>query len=167
MHKSFIVAFGTIALAGCGEAPSPKEEAAVPAKPVAGTYEVTATVKSLVSTDKSPLPTFTKVGEVTKTVGCIGTDGAPAPELLAAKGDVCQVKDPYTRNGRMNVTLDCRRKGQGQVLAMLDGAYTADGFTGTVTANSVFTGSGDYKMVQDIVAKKTSDQCTAAAAPKA
>lgn len=161
--KKFALVAMSLGLAACGqEAEAPKKAAAPPATLVPGTYEVTATVKSLVSTDKSPLPTFTKTGEVITTRGCVGTDGLPAPELLAAKGDSCQVQDPYIRSGRMNLTLDCNRKGQGQVMTMVDGKYDAEGFTGTVNASSSFPGSGDYKLVQDVVARKVADGCTAA-----
>ena len=37
-------------------------------------------------------------------------------------------------------------------------------FTGSVNASSSFPGSGDYKLVQDVVARKIADQCTAAPA---
>lgn len=166
-----LVLLGTVLLAACSQE-APKEAAkAAPATLPAGTYEVTATVKSLVSTDKTPLPTFAKVGDVIKTQGCVGADGLPAPELLAAKGDQCTLTDPYVRSGRMNLTLACNRTGQGKVNAVLDGKYDGEGFTGTLTANSSFSGPGDYKLVEDVVARKVSDQCTAAsaegAAPKA
>lgn len=156
------VLFGTVLLAACSqEAPKDAPKAA-PATLPAGAYEVTATVKSLVSTDKTPLPTFTKVGEVIKTQGCVGADGLPAPELLAAKGDQCTLTDPYVRSGRMNVSLACNRTGQGKVNAILDGKYDAEGFTGSLTSSSSFSGPGDYKLVEDVVARKVADQCTAA-----
>lgn len=157
----YVVLLGTVFLAACSqEAPKEAAKAAPPATLVPGTYEVTATVKSLVSTDKSPLPTFAKVGDVINTRGCIGADGLPAAELLATRGDSCQVQNPYIRSGRMNLTLDCNRKGQGQVMTMVDGKYDANGFTGTVNASSSFPGSGDYKLVQDVTARKVADQCT-------
>jgi hypothetical protein len=163
--KHIALTAATLALAACSqEAPAPKQ-AAIPATLPAGTYEVTATVKSLVSTDKTPVPTFAKAGDVVTSRGCVGADGLPAPELLAAKGDVCEVQNPYVRSGRMNVTLDCNRKGQGKVMTMVDGKYDAEGFTGTLTASSSFAGSGDYKMVEEITARKVADQCTAGEAP--
>ena len=161
--RSFIL-LGTVLLAACSQEAAKEAPKAAPATLPAGTYEVTATVKSLESTDKTPLPTFAKVGDVITTQGCVGADGLPAHELLAAKGDQCTLTDPYVRSGRMNVTLDCNRSGQGNVNAILDGKYDAEGFTGTLTASSSFPGPGDYKMVQDVVARKVSDQCTAAPA---
>jgi hypothetical protein len=151
----------TFGLAACGQEAEAPKQAATPATLPAGTYEVTATVKSLVSTDKTPVPTFAKAGDTMTTRGCVGADGLPAPELLAAKGDVCEVQNPYVRSGRMNVTLDCNRKGQGKVMTMIDGKYDAQGFTGTLTATSSFSGPGDYKLVEDITARKVADQCTA------
>jgi hypothetical protein len=143
MIRILLVSATTLALAACGSADAPKQAEATPAKLPAGTYEVTATVK---------------------TLGCVGKDGLPAPELLAAKGDSCSLQNPYVRNGRMNVTLDCQRKGQGQVMAMLDGKYGADNFSGTLNSSSSFVGPGDYKLVEEITARKISDQCTAAPA---
>lgn len=163
MKKAAVVVVAALGLAACGgEAAAPKKAAEVPKTLPPGTYEVTATVKSLVSTDKTPVPTFAKAGDVITTQGCVGADGLPAPELLAAKGDQCTLTDPYVRSGRMNVTLDCNRKGQGKVMTMVDGKYDAAGFTGTLTASSSFAGSGDYKLVEEITARKVSDQCTAA-----
>jgi hypothetical protein len=161
-----IVIAGSLALTACGgsETEAPTKAAAAPATMPAGEYEVTATVTSLVSTDKTPVPTFAKQGDVVTSRGCVGTDGLPAPELLAAKGDSCQLTNPYVRNGRMNFQLNCTRKGQGNVNVDVSGAYTAEGFTGTLTAASMFSGSGDYRLVQDLTARKVADQCTAAGA---
>lgn len=153
---------GALTLASCGQEAAKTEKAAIPAKLPAGQYEVTATVKSLASTDKTPVPTFAKTGDTMTTQGCVGADGLPAAELLAAKGDVCQLQNPYVRSGRMNFQLDCNRKGQGKVMADVSGKYTAEGFTGTLTATSFFSGPGDYKLVEEITARKVADQCTAA-----
>ncbi|GAA3997350.1 DUF3617 domain-containing protein [Sphingomonas humi] len=160
------VAFAALCLglAACGQEAEAPKKAEVPAKLAAGTYEVTATVKSLASTDKTPVPTFAKVGDTVKSQGCVGDDGLPAPELLAAKGDQCTVTDPYVRSGRMNVTLDCNRKGQGKVMTIFNGKYDAEGFSGSLNANSSFSGPGDYTLVEEITARKVADQCSAAGA---
>jgi hypothetical protein len=165
--KRIAVLAACFGLTSCSQEAEAPKKAETPATLPAGTYEVTATVTSLVSTDKTPVPTFGKAGDVMTTRGCVGADGLPAPELLAAKGDVCEVQNPYIRSGRMNVTLDCNRKGQGKVMNMIDGKYDAEGFTGTLTASSSFPGPGDYKLVEEITARKVADQCTADEAPAA
>lgn len=169
MRALFITSLA-LALAACGgEEAAPKKEAR-PATLPAGEYEVTATTTSLASTDKTPVPTFTKQGEVVTSRGCVGADGLPAPELLATRGDSCEIQNPFVSNGRMSLQLTCDRPGQGNVNADLTGTFTADGFTGTLMAQSSFAGSGDFRLVQEITARKVADQCTAApagAAPKA
>ena len=158
-----LVVAGALALAACGQQAEKPKAAEVPAKLPAGQYEVTAKVNSLVSTDKTPLPTFAKVGDTIVTQGCVGADGTPPAAMLATKGDQCAVADPYVRNGRMNLTLDCTRKGQGKVMSTVNGRYTAEGFTGTLTATSAFSGPGDYRLEQEITGRKVADQCSAEA----
>jgi hypothetical protein len=172
MTMRYLVIVAALALGACGQegGDKPKAKAAAPATLPAGEYEVTSTVTTLASTDNSPLPTFTKQGDRRTGRGCVGSDGLPAPELLAARGDVCQLSNPYVRSGRMNFQLNCQRPGQGQVMADVSGSYTADGFTGTLTATSFFGGSGDFRLVEEITARKVADSCTAdpaAAAPAA
>lgn len=159
-----LIVTGALLLSACGQEAPKTEAPVVPAKLPAGQYEVTSTVTQLTSTDGTPLPSFTKQGETRTAQGCVGEDGLPEPELLAASGDACQLQNPYVRSGRMNFQLDCSRPGQGKVMADISGKYTADGFTGTLTSTSFFAGSGDYKLVQDITARKVADQCTAAPA---
>jgi hypothetical protein len=168
--RAFVI-IGTLALAACGQEAEAPKKAGPPATIPAGEYEVTATVTSLTSTDKTPVPTFTKQGEVTTTRGCVGADGLPQAELLATRGDSCTIQNPFVRNGRMNLQLNCERPGKGNVNADLTGTFTADGFTGTLTSSSFFAGSGDFRLAQEITARKVADQCTAAGgaagAPKA
>jgi hypothetical protein len=166
-----LVIIGTLALAACGQEAEAPKKAAAPATIPPGEYEVTAIVKSLRSTDKTPLPTFAKQGDTRTVRGCVGSDGLPAPELLAARGDSCKIQNPFVSNGRMNFQLNCDRPGQGNVMSDVTGTFTAEGFTGTLIATSFFTGSGDYRLEEEITARKVADQCTAgggtAGAPKA
>jgi hypothetical protein len=158
--RAFVIV-GTLALAACGQEEAPKK-AGAPATLPAGEYEVTTTVASLTSTDNTPVPTFTRQGERTTTRGCVGADGLPAANLLATRGDSCQLQNPYVRNGRMSFQLNCDRPGQGNVMADVSGTFTAEGFTGTLTAASLFPGAGDFQLVQEVTARKVADQCSAA-----
>jgi hypothetical protein len=124
---------------------------------------VTVKTTSLVSADNTPVPTFAKQGDTRTVRGCVGADGLPAADLLATKGDTCELQNPYVRSGRLNFQLNCTRKGQGQVMADVTGSYTAEGFTGTINANSFFTGSGDFKLIEEVTARKVADQCSAPA----
>jgi hypothetical protein len=163
--RTILIAATAALLSACGEgeAEAPKKVAA-PATLPAGDYEVTIKTASLVSADQSPLPTFAKQGDTRTVRGCVGSDGLPAADLLATKGDTCQLQNPYVRSGRLNFQLNCNRKGQGNVMSDVTGSYTAEGFTGTINASSFFPGSGDFKLVEEVTARKVADQCSAPAA---
>lgn len=158
-----LIAAGAALLAGCGgEAQQKKEASAVPAKLTPGEYEVTATVKSFRSTDGNTPVLAAKQGDTITSQGCVGADGTPPPELFAAKGDACTVQNPYVRNGRMNLTLDCTRKGTpGKIMGEVNGSFTADGLTGSATTTSFIQGPGDYELRTDIAGRRVG-ACTAA-----
>ncbi|MCW3798016.1 DUF3617 domain-containing protein [Sphingomonas sp. BN140010] len=168
MNMRVVVCAGAaLLLAACGsDEPAQNTAAAAPAKLAAGQYEVQMTVTSFRSTDgKTPL-VKAKQGDVITGSGCVGADGTPAPELFAAKGDVCTVQNPYIRNGRMNLTLDCTRKGApGRIMEEVNGSFTADGLTGTASTTSFIDGPGDYELKADVKGRRVGE-CTAAA-PKA
>lgn len=162
--RIILITAGAALLAACGGAePEAPKKVAAPATLPPGDYEVTIKVASLVSADKTPVPTFAKQGDTRTVRGCVGADGLPAADLLATKGDTCQLQNPYVRSGRINFQLNCNRKSQGQVTADVTGNYTAEGFTATVNTDSFFTGSGDFKLVEEVTARKVADQCSPAA----
>ena len=164
MKRMVVTAAGALLLAGCGgEAPEQNTAAAAPAKLTPGQYEVTATVASFRSTDGNTPVIAAKQGDTITTSGCIGADGAPSAELFAAKGDQCTVQNPYVRNGRMNLTLDCTRPGTpGKIMAEVNGNFTADGLTGSASTTSFIQGPGDYELKTDIVGRRVGE-CRAGA----
>lgn len=164
--RSVIVLAGAGLLAACsgGEAEQNKVAAAPPTTLPAGQWEITAKTASLKSTDNTTPLIKTAAGDVTTASGCVGADGAPPPALFAFKGDQCTVKDSYVRNGRVSVQLDCTRSGAGKVMGDLNGNFTADSMTGTLTLTSFFTGSGDYELRQEITGRRVGE-CAAPAGP--
>ena len=123
-------------------------------------------VLSVDTSDKTPLPTFAKTGDKRTYTGCAVASGAVPIEATGADGEVCREQNAYVRNGRMSIELNCNRKGKGSVNASFDGKYDAAGFSGTLTSSSSFPGPGDYKMVEEITARKVADQCSAVPAKK-
>ena len=153
-----MIGAGLLAACSSGDAGEQKAAvAAVPAKLPAGQWEVTATVAGLRSTDKTTPAVKLKEGDTVTATGCVGADGQPPAELFAAKGDQCAAENPYVRNGRMNVQLDCTRTGAGKVMSDVSGKYTADGMTATVTTTSFFSGSGDYELRQEVTGKRVGE----------
>ncbi|MCA1653230.1 MAG: DUF3617 domain-containing protein [Sphingomonadales bacterium] len=152
-------------LAACSDDAPPVDKRASEAKQLkAGEYEVTAKVTSLASTDKSTPATKLKIGDSTRTKGCVGEDGTPAPALFVDVGDVCKVNSSYTSGAILNLQLTCTRKSNpGYVTSAVDGSFTADAFKATVTTGTSFYGNGDYQMVRELTGKRVG-VCTAPAA---
>ena len=167
MNMRLLLTAGALVLAGCsGETPANQTATAEapPASLPAGEYEVAATVASFRSTDGATPIVKVKQGDTSTSRACVGADGAPPPELFAAKGDVCTPQNAYVRNGRMNVTLNCKREGvSGSIMTEVSGSYTADSMKGSATTITSISGSGDYQMAQDFTARRVGE-CKAAPA---
>jgi hypothetical protein len=160
--RTMLTAAGALLLAACAEDAPQNAVAAAPAKLAPGQYEVVTTVSNFRSTDgKTPI-IAAKQGDRITSQACVGADGTPPPELFAAKGDACTVQNPYIRNGRMDLTLDCTRQGaSGKIMSQVNGQFTAEGITGTVDTNTALSGDGDYQMRADIAGRRVGE-CTAA-----
>jgi hypothetical protein len=125
------------------------------------------TVASFRSTDGATPIVQVKQGDTSTTRACLGADGAPPPELFAAKGDVCTSQNPYARNGRMNLTLSCKREGVfGSIMTEVNGSFTADSLKGSATTITSISGTGDYELRQDVTARRVGE-CSAPTAPAA
>ena len=166
--RLLLIAGGALVLAGCsGETPANNQSAAAEAPPAtlpAGEYEATATVASFRSTDGATPIVQVKQGDTSTARACVGAEGDPPPELFAAKGDVCTPQNAYVRNGRLNVTLNCKREGvSGSIMTEVSGTYTADSMKGASTTITSLSGSGDYQMAQDFTARRVGE-CKAAPA---
>lgn len=159
----FILLAAAAALtAGCSEeAAVTNAPAAAPATLAPGQYEITTTVTSFRSTDGNTPVVQAKQGDTATSRACVGAAGTPPPELFAAKGDVCTSGSAYARNGRMNLTLDCTRKGTpGKIMSEVNGSFTADSLKGSMSTTSFIQGPGDYELRQDFTGRRVGE-CTA------
>lgn len=151
-------------LAGCsqGEAPVNKvEEVAAALQP--GDYEISATVDSIRSTDKSSPASQLKAGAPAATSRlCVGEDNVIDPQTFAEAGDTCTEGESYMRNGRMSLQFRCKRAGKGDVTHLVDGKFKKDSFEGEVITTTSFSGTGDYDARRTVTAKRTGD-CSAKA----
>ncbi|MEO6256348.1 MAG: DUF3617 family protein [Sphingomicrobium sp.] len=148
-------------LAACSDntPAAPPEEARIDAlKP--GEYEVTATVDSLRSTDKTSPSTRSRTGSSTTSRICVPADGSLAPATFVEAGETCNAGDNYMGGGRLSLQYKCLRGGE-QLTQAVDGSFTADSFTGKVTTATYFQGSGDYEMVRTMTGKRVGE-CSAA-----
>ncbi len=149
-------------LGGCAEEAKPVEAKAAPAIFPAGEWDVTATTEKLVSTDKTTPATSHKVGAAETRTICSPAGPKPAAALFAEAGDDCAVENDYARNGKINMSLQCKRPGRGLVAVTLDGKYDDATFEVVVITGTYFNGSGDYSLTQNVKGKRIGD-CPAAA----
>ena len=160
--RTFLTSVAAAALvAGCSSepAPQPKTKEAPSASLQPGEYEITATVESLRSTDKTTPKTSSKVGDEPKvTRTCVPADGTIEAAAFVESGESCDPMDNYMRGGRMSLQYKCRRGGD-QLTQLVDGNFKADSFEATVRTATYFSGDGDYELTRSFKAKRV-DECT-------
>ncbi len=157
--RSIMLGAAVMLIAGCGEDTSATNTPlAAPATLAPGQYEITSTVTSFRSTDGNTPVVQAKEGAAAKSSACIGPDGTPPPELFAAKGDTCTSGNAYVRSGRINLTLDCTRKGTpGKIMSEINGSFTADALKGSMSTTSFIQGPGDYELRQDFTGRRVGE----------
>lgn len=168
-HK-MLASIGLVALlvplAGCG-GEAPKAAETVPAKPAifpAGEWEVSALTESLKGQDQFAPATGHKVGVTETSKVCSPPGPVPAPALFSDKGDDCTANSSYAKRGRINMSYNCQRPGQGLLTLTFDGKYDADSFEVLVATGTYFSGQGDYVLTQRIKGKRLGD-CAPGAKP--
>lgn len=152
---SWAAAAPALLLAACGEREQTPAEPAVPTAFPAGQWEVTATVESIVSTDKSTPATSAKVGEKTTRQACVA-DAKALIALFTPEGGDCTSISDYARQGRINTAYKCTVPG-GFTSPMANGRYTADSFEVQLDTSSMLSGAGDYQMRGTAVGRRLGD----------
>ncbi len=152
-------------LAACGpDAAAPAaEDSAPPATFPAGQWEVSALTETLKGADNFTPATAHKAGVTDVSTICSPPGAKPDSTLFSDKGDVCTATSDYAKGGRINMSYNCQRPGQGLLTLTLDGKYDADTFEVAVATGTYFSGQGDYVLTQRIKGKRLGD-CPAAAA---
>lgn len=158
MHKMVIAAGAAALLAACGgEAPDQNDSAAA-AEIAPGQYEASWTVTELRSVDRTTPATNLKQSATGTTLGCVGPQNAFDLALFAEDGDECTEGNRYARQGRINLSLACKREGDaGEVRQSVSGTYTADGFQAEVSTTTYLAGAGDYAMTRNFTGKRVGE----------
>ncbi|WP_309601905.1 DUF3617 family protein [Sphingomonas sp.] len=151
-------------LAACGsEAPAPvAADKGPPAIFPAGNYEVSALAETLKAADQFTPATKHKVGQTEVRTICSPAGDKPAVALFSDTGDTCTATSDYAKNGRINMSYNCQRPGQGLVTLTFDGKYDEQSFEVAVATGTYFSGQGDYVLTQRIKGKRLGD-CAAPA----
>ncbi len=154
-------------LAACGsDVAKPAAEEATAGPPAAfpaGEWEVSALTETLKAADQFTPATKHKVGVTEVSKICSPAGDKPSPALFSDKGDTCTATSDYAKRGRINMSYNCQRPGQGLLTLTFDGKYDADTFEVAVATGTYFSGQGDYVLTQRIKGKRLGD-CLAGAA---
>lgn len=162
-RNHMMLALLLLPLAACDEAPAPvAEEKGPPALFVPGEYEVTALTETLKKADQFAPATKHKVGQSDVRKICSPAGPKPSPALFADKGDTCTATSDYAKNGRINMSYNCQRPGQGLLTLTFDGKYDDKSFEVEVATGTYFSGQGDYVLTQHLKGKRLGD-CAAPA----
>ena len=167
MRILIIAALG-FAAAACSDddADNKAGEADAPATVPAGQWQTGYQVTAMRSTDNSIPAVAAKVGDKGTGSACVapGEGEKPTPALFAGDGYTCSYKSSYIKQGTINATLICTRKGvTGQMGMTVQGSYTARTLEGTVETNSFLPGSGDFAMSRKISGRLAGPACQPAA----
>ncbi|HEY5711060.1 MAG TPA: DUF3617 family protein [Allosphingosinicella sp.] len=154
-------------VAGCGgETPANNSAnaAAPPTTLPAGQWELASEVTGFNKTDNAAPRINTPVGTRTTVSVCVGA-GAQAPsELFMEAGYDCTIGNYYARNGRLNVSLQCRKSGlEGSILPVVDGTFTADSLDYTRNLRTQLIPDGNVTVDSHVTGRRTGE-CTPAAA---
>jgi hypothetical protein len=155
-----------IVLAACsGSSQPPKEKAEAPAAEQLqpGQWEMTTEVTSLTKADQGTPRINTPAGTRLSSSVCVPPAAAkkPPPALFATREDSCTYKDFYMSGGRLNASLDCKRRGlNGQVGMNVNGSYTATTIEGTVGITTYLATDGDVRIESRLTGRRTGE-CTA------
>jgi hypothetical protein len=151
-----------IILTACGGAEENKAATKAASLPT-GQWALTAEVTTFTKADQGTPQIDTPVGTRTTESVCVGA-GRPPEALFAGAGYDCTYDSFYARNGRMNVTMICRREGlNGSIPTTADGQFQADSLEYTRDMRTALSGDGDVQIRQRVTGRRTGD-CTPAPA---
>lgn len=158
MRNAFLAAAAALAVAGCSEeAPAPEAKAEKAAL-TPGEYEISWTVASLGSTDKTTPATELAQGATGTARACVADGGEVDPALFALGDNVCTAENSYVRAGRISMQLDCRSESQpGQIMQSVTASSTADSLEGEVTTSTYLSGTGDYEMRRTFTGRRVGE----------
>ena len=152
-----------VILAACGGAAEQNKAATKAATLPTGQWALTAEVTAFTKADQGTPQIDTPVGTRTTESVCVGA-GRPPEALFAGAGYDCTYDSFYARNGRMNVTMICRREGlNGSIPTTADGQFQTDSLEYTRDMRTALSGDGDVQIRQRVTGRRTGD-CTPAPA---
>jgi hypothetical protein len=162
--RAFAV-FPLLLAAACGDGPVQNEAAQDEraGAPQPGQWELASEVTGFERADRGAPQINTPVGTRATANLCVG-EGAQLPTaFFSGEGFNCDYGTYYVRNGRINLTLNCRREGlSGPIPMTVNGSFEAGQAEFTRNARTILVGEGDVEIAARVRARRTGD-CTAGA----
>lgn len=153
MPLLFVAACGD---GGGGEAQKNDAQAAA-ATIAAGMWELTSEVTAVDPLDQGRPRIDTPVGTRATASVCVGS-GRPPTELFSGDGYRCSFDNYYVHNGRMNVTVRCRRDGlPGSISMLADGRFDAETIEYQRELSTALSGEGDVRIVSRVTGRRTGE----------
>jgi hypothetical protein len=146
-------------LAACGAAPENKT-APVAAAPAPGQWELTAEVTRFAKSDQGTPRINTPVGTRATESVCVGPGDQVSSTLFSGAAYTCTYPTYYVRNGRVNMTLNCRREGlSGDIPMNVNGTFEANSIAYTRNLRTSLATDGDVEVDARVTGRRTGD-CT-------
>ena len=148
-----------LAAAACGGGgEAEKEEAKAKAATIAaGQWELTSEVTAFQNVDGGTPQIDAPVGTRTTETVCVG-EGRPPSELFSGEGYRCSYDNYYVRNGRLSVTLLCRREDlSGSIPMTTDGRFEEDTLEYSRDVRTALSGPGDVQITASVTGRRTGD----------
>lgn len=153
-----------ILVASCGEAPVENKAQPAAAQLPAGQWELTSEVTALTKADTEAPRINTPAGTRATNSVCAAEGHEVPTAFFAGEGYSCTYGTYYARNGRVNVTLSCRRDGlAGPITMTAEGTYQGDTVEFTRNLRTNLTTQGDAVIDARVTGRRTG-QCTPQAA---
>jgi hypothetical protein len=151
-------------VASCGDGAAENKAASAAAAPSPGQWELTSQVTRFRKADQGRARIDTPVGTRATQSLCVAAGGRLPTEMFSGDGFTCTYGNYYVRNGRANVTVNCRREGlTGEIPMTVDGTFEADSIALHRNLRTVLSGDGDVEIDADVTGRRTG-ACTPAAA---
>lgn len=155
------------ALAACGGEAETNKSAERAANIDAGQWQTEFEVTTYTRRDEGTPKIDTPVGTRSSSATCVSAADATRPPttLFAGEPFDCEYQDFLMRNGRINLTMQCRHPRLSERVGVaVVGSFTATEFDAKVQYSTREPGPGDIVVVTQANGRRTGEACTAPAA---
>lgn len=150
-----------LVIAACGGGGAEKNEAAPKASaPEPGQWELATEVTSFRQADEGAPKINAAVGSRATESICLGAGDRLPAAFFAGDGYDCSYGTYYVRNGRVNVTMDCRREGlDGMIAIVAEGRSESGTAEFTRNTRTALSTDGDVEIAARVTGRRVGE-CT-------